>query len=311
MASGNYARKPVPQEPIEIQTIVPRRATRQLQLPETIVDAIASEEEPVSLRPTKALQLAQPTTEAAPPPPRPFRGVVSEFAPYPPEPPKPWVKRLVFCMVGAIIFSAVLISAAVIQRPGDPQLVNFWGGKVYDVQVGGSLANSWQANQPIPPQVPLPSHSGPYSVLGKPTITVDTINQVLASYHSPAAGKGQALYDMGLKYGIDPAFALAFFMHESTFGTLGEARSSLSLGNLRCIPNFKCQDGYAWFNTWEDGFEAWYKLIRNLYVAQWGLVTVDQIIPKYAPNSDNNNEAGYIAALKHYLDTWHAGLLRP
>ncbi|HYX48201.1 MAG TPA: hypothetical protein VE843_00530, partial [Ktedonobacteraceae bacterium] len=108
-------------------------------------------------------------------------------------------------------------------------------------------------------------------------------------------------------YGIDPAFALAFFMHESTFGNAGEARLSLSLGNLRCIPNFKCQDGYAWFNTWEDGFEAWYKLIRNLYVAIWGLTTVDQIIPRYAPTSDNNNEAAYIAALKRAIDTWHAG----
>ena len=64
-------------------------------------------------------------------------------------------------------------------------------------------------------------------------------------------------------------------------------------------------------NSWVDGFEQWYKLIRNLYVAQWGLVTVDKIIPTYAPNSDGNNEAEYIASLKHEIDTWHAGILRP
>ena len=63
--------------------------------------------------------------------------------------------------------------------------------------------------------------------------------------------------------------------------------------------------------SWEDGFEQYYKLIRNLYVAQWGLYTVDQIIPTYAPNSDHNDEAAYIAALKHEIDTWHAGILRP
>ena len=40
--------------------------------------------------------------------------------------------------------------------------------------------------------------------------------------------------------------------------------------------------------SWQDGYEQWYKLIRNLYVAQWGLVTVDQIIPTYAPSSDHN-----------------------
>ena len=63
--------------------------------------------------------------------------------------------------------------------------------------------------------------------------------------------------------------------------------------------------------SWVDGFEQWYKLIRNLYVAQWGRITVDQIIPKYAPNSDGNNEAQYIATLKREIDTWHAGILRP
>ncbi len=36
-------------------------------------------------------------------------------------------------------------------------------------------------------------------------------------------------------------------------------------------------------------------------------MTVDQIIPKYAPTADNNNEQGYIASLKHAIDTWHAG----
>jgi hypothetical protein len=186
---------------------------------------------------------------------------------------------------------------------------------VYSIQVGGKLANTWESSKPIVPKVPIPPQSGPYSVLGKPTITADFINQVLASYNSPAAGEGQALYDLGVQYGIDPAFALAFFMHESTFGTMGEARTTMSLGNLRCIPNYACADqdrgGYAQFNSWEDGFKAWYALIRNLYVAQWGLTTVDQIIPRYAPTSDNNDEAAYISSLKHAIDTWHAGYLRP
>src|SRR6266571_4923204 len=84
----------------------------------------------------------------------------------------------------------------------------------------------------------------PYSVLGAPTVSTAFINQVLAVAHSPAAGKGQALYDDGVAYGIDPVFALAFFQHESYFGTTGEARSSLSLGNLRCIPHALCRDGY-------------------------------------------------------------------
>lgn len=311
MASGSsYTKKPRSQELNEIPLMIPPRARATRQLEETDV---AEKETRSVLLPkniSKSLQLARsidkPLTTTLD-----FRRMAHEFAYNPLERYQPWLKIFIFSMVGAILFSAVLLSSAIFQRPGDPQLVNYFGGKVYDVQVGGSLADSWQTNQPLPPKVPIPSQSGPYSVLGKPTLTVDFINQVLASYNSPAAGKGQTLYDLGVKYGIDPAFALAFFMHESTFGTQGEARSSLSLGNIRCIPNFRCKDNFAWFNTWEDGFAAWYELIRNLYVAQLGLTTVDKIIPTYAPTSDHNNEAGYIAALKHYLDTWHAGILRP
>ena len=126
---------------------------------------------------------------------------------------------------------------------------------------------------------------------------------------------GQNLYDRGKQYGIDPVFAMAFFMHESLFGTTGEARATLSIGNERCIPDRACIDqnrgGYAQMQSWQDGFVHWYKLIRNLYVAQWGLVTIDQIIPKYAPSSDGNDVAGYIATLKHEVDTWRAGILKP
>src|SRR5947209_16876963 len=53
----------------------------------------------------------------------------------------------------------------------------------------------------------LPSEQG-YSVPGQPSISADFINRVLEHYHSPAAGKGQALYDNGVKYGIDPVYAL-------------------------------------------------------------------------------------------------------
>jgi hypothetical protein len=69
-----------------------------------------------------------------------------------------------------------------------------------------------------------------YEVVGVPTIDADFINQVLDAYDSPARGKGQALYDLGEQYGIDPVYALAFFMHESRFGTTGVAQVTLSLG---------------------------------------------------------------------------------
>lgn len=319
MASGSYVKKPIPQEPLTGQLSIPPRATRHLQAePEILEEEEEQGEGPLNAAISKAVQLVRPsekiamsyhanrggTTRALP------THIIDEFKPHPLQRHTPWLQPLIICLVVGVIFSGVLLSAGIFQRPSDAQLVNFFGGQVYSVQVGGKdLANKWEGNTPLTPKVSIPTHAGPYSVLVKPTVTADFINRVLAAYNSPAAGKGQTLYDLGVKYGIDPAFALAFFFHESSLGKAGEARSSLSLGNLRCIPNFKCQDGYAWFNTWEDGFEAWYKLIRNLYVAYWGLTTVDQIIPKYAPAADNNDEAAYIASVKHSIDVWHAGRL--
>jgi hypothetical protein len=333
MASGSYvSRESVPLkliETIETQSRIPAR-TRKLQVVEPEAksaegeekaDAEASEVEiarSASDRATQSIQLRR-TTDSKPlaadtqvlraTVSRPL--VIDAQVPSPLQRHRTWLNPLVISLVCVIVGAGILTAAAVMQRPGQASVVSFVGGQVYSVQVGGSLAGTWQSNQPLPPKVPIAPHAGPYSVVGKPTITAAFINKVLTAYNSPAAGKGQALYDLGVQYGIDPVFALAFFMHESSFGTMGEARSSLSLGNLRCIPNFECRDGYAWFPTWEAGFKAWYALIRNLYVADWGLTTVEQIIPRYAPPSDNNNDSAYISAVEHAIDTWRAGYIYP
>ncbi len=148
-----------------------------------------------------------------------------------------------------------------------------------------------------------------YTVVGKPSISAEFINRVLAWYDSPAAGKGQVLYDDGVKYGIDPVYALAFFMHESRFGTTGVATVTHSLGNIRATTGHAQYQGYRMYRTWEEGFGDWYRLIAKLYVAQWGLSTLDQIVPVYAPGSDNNDVAAYIAAVKQAVDTWRSGLV--
>ncbi len=301
--------------PADVKAAIPARRTRQLRLldEQNVVDADIVTAG--GARPTRALKLrtqglpdrlATTTQE-----------IIREgFRPGQFHQSRPHLfarhknlRGIMVCLLLAVLFLGVMLTAGIMQRPRGAELMSNTNGQVYDVQVGGELVTTWQNQTPLPPKTPIPTvvASGTYSVLGKPTITVDMINQVLAAYHSPAAGKGQALYDLGVQYGIDPIFALAFFMHESSFGTKGEAAQSLSLGNLRCIPDHKCQDNFAFFDTWEDGFKAWYELIRNLYVAQWGRVTVDQIIPKYAPSADNNNEQGYINAVDHTVDTWRSG----
>ena len=141
-------------------------------------------------------------------------------------------------------------------------------------------------------------------VTGAPSISVNQIEAVLKQYGSPAAGKGQALYDLGVKYGINPAYALAFFVHESGCGTKGVARSTKSLGNIRTTPGYADYQGYRSYPTWESGMEDWYKLITNLYIGEWGLRTVDAIIPVYAPWGDNNNPPSYIASVKGMVNSW-------
>ncbi|HVB20573.1 MAG TPA: glucosaminidase domain-containing protein [Ktedonobacteraceae bacterium] len=149
--------------------------------------------------------------------------------------------------------------------------------------------------------------SGCYCVTGKPTVSATFINQVLAFYHSPARGLGATIYALGVKYGINPVYALAFFMHESRFGTLGVARSTLSPGNLRCAPGFPCINGYRAYSSWAQGFAGWYSLIRNLYVNQWHKTTIEQIIPTYAPAGDGNNPATYMTAVENAVSSWQAG----
>jgi hypothetical protein len=144
------------------------------------------------------------------------------------------------------------------------------------------------------------------SIEGKPTLSAAFIDKVLSGANSKAAGTGQALYDLSVKYGIDDAYALAFFQHESTFGTGGVARATLSLGNIRCSEGYTCIEGYRAYSSWVQGYVDWYRLIRGLYISQWHLSTVEQIVPKYAPSSEND-VAGYIAAVERAVSTWRSG----
>ncbi len=152
------------------------------------------------------------------------------------------------------------------------------------------------------------SNNGTYSVIGQPTINANFIDQLLCNYGSPARGTGDDLYSGEVQYNIDPTFALAFFWHESNFGTKGEARYSKSLGNLRCIDEeLSCTDGYAWFASWQDGYTQWYRLISGGLYIGCGRTTINTIIPRYAPAADNNNEYAYISNLKQLIDWWRAG----
>ncbi len=152
----------------------------------------------------------------------------------------------------------------------------------------------------------VPVGSSSSSILGPPSLSVEFINRVLVAYHSPAVGLGSVLYRDSVTSGIDDAYALAFFLHESSMGNNGVAAVTHSLGNIRCTSGWSCYGGYRSYATWAAGFLDWFRLISSDYVPHH-LSTVATIIPVYAPSADHNDERAYIAAVLSAVSAWRAG----
>jgi hypothetical protein len=146
------------------------------------------------------------------------------------------------------------------------------------------------------------------NVVGGPSISAATVNRVLASAGSPAAGTGDALYSLSQQYGIDDAYALAVFKHESSYGTNGAARQTHALGNIicagysTCIGRFRSYPGLG-PDAWIPGYADFYKLIKREYAAK-GLSTVETITPVYAPSSDGNAPLDYEQSVLASMDAY-------
>jgi hypothetical protein len=156
-------------------------------------------------------------------------------------------------------------------------------------------------------------------IQGPPSLTAAQIDAVLATYGSPATGMGQTFYDGGVAAGIDPAWALAFFIHESTAGThpgwagrMPGGRTTHNIGNIVCARydpdgdgQVNCHGRFRAYDSWATGIADWYRLIAQEYIARRGVTTVEQIAPIYAPAFENN-VPGYIAAVTRLIDGWRA-----
>ena len=145
--------------------------------------------------------------------------------------------------------------------------------------------------------------SGP-SIVGGPSLTAQQIDTILSSADSPAQGMGATFYQDSLTYHIDDSAALAFFHHESSYGTAGIATQTLNMGNIICTPGYSCIGRFRAYPSWQAGIDDWYRLMSGPAYAGGGLTTLDQIIPKYAPASDGNSEASYISAVQSDINAW-------
>lgn len=150
-----------------------------------------------------------------------------------------------------------------------------------------------------------------WSIKRAPSISAARIDQILADSGSPAAGTGQIFYDLGVQYGIDPAYALAFFYHESGLGTAcpqwagckpgGE--TTHNIGNIICTGTTSCYGRFRDYPSWAEGIEDWYALIDREYVGDRGMVTIDEVIPVYAPSFEND-VGGYQNVVASTVASW-------
>lgn len=149
-----------------------------------------------------------------------------------------------------------------------------------------------------------------------PRISQGTFVALLQRGNSPAAGVGAELYDIIVGYGLDPAVALAFFRHESSFCTAGRcARNDLKNWGMqrratRADRSAGLVDGFVRYNTWQDSVRDWCELIIGRYIGR-GLDTVEKAVPVYAPTSDGNSPDSYINTIRRTVASWSGRALTP
>ena len=146
-----------------------------------------------------------------------------------------------------------------------------------------------------------------YRPIGPPTISLNVFRDYLREMGSPALSEAEAMYQTAIEEGGDPAVALAFFEHESSGGRAGVAVQTHSIGNIRCTPGYACtgtqgNGSFRSYATWADGVRDWVRLLKSYKAGGWKAITLEQIIPHYAPQADHNNESAYIAGVKATVD---------
>ncbi len=169
-----------------------------------------------------------------------------------------------------------------------------------------TAANIASATRPAPAR-------GDYRLRTAPSLSPDQIDQILRSYGSPATGTGEIWYRLGVEYNIDPAYALAFFIHESGAGTnpnwagfKPDGRTTHNVGNIICAGYPTCYGRFRDYPDWETGIADWYRLIDVEYIRGRGLQTVTEVIPIYAPSIENDVQS-YISVVTRLVDQWRAG----
>jgi N-acetylmuramoyl-L-alanine amidase len=148
-----------------------------------------------------------------------------------------------------------------------------------------------------------------------PRISPARFEQILHSAASPAADSARAMYEAIVATGVDPAFALAFFKHESQFGSVGVCHDfdTHSPGNTRSsrigVTGFVDVPGkgrYVKYGDWVTGMrDACYRLVDPVFdYATARATSIEQILPIWAPTSDSNSPQVYIQSVVNLMNGW-------
>ena len=157
---------------------------------------------------------------------------------------------------------------------------------------------------------------GSVLLLSNPTITSAQIERILAQC-DPQAGATAPYWMEGWRtYGINPAIALAFFIHESSCATdpnwagwmVYPSQHTYNVGNIICDGSSPYWDGtcfnrFRQYTNYRDGILDWYHLIATEYIQRRGHRTVQDVIPIYAPAFENNVN-GYINTVDALVTKW-------
>ncbi len=154
--------------------------------------------------------------------------------------------------------------------------------------------------------VPVIANVGGYNPLGPVSISRPVFQKFLQEMNSPARAEADAMYSACIQQGCDPAVMVAFFEHESNGGNNGVAAITHSIGNIRCSAGYNCyttegNGSFRQYESWTAGAQDWAKLLQ-MYKNDWKLISLEEIIPRYAPQADHNDETAYIAAVKARVD---------